>query len=128
MAGYSTTLRNGTLDAITTAVGNAGVLIIYDGVRPGTGGAATTALAQFTLGSPFAPGAAAAVLSPTLPAATVGLANSTATWARITTSGAAFVADISAGTVGTELILNTDVISIGLNVSVTAWTVSAGNA
>lgn len=127
MAGYSTTLRNGTLDALTTAVGNAGLLKIYDGTRPATGGTATNLLATFTCGSPFAAGAAAGVLSPTLPANTTGTAAGTATWARLTTSGGTFVADYSLGTAATEIIVNTTTISIGLTMSVTAWSVTAGN-
>jgi hypothetical protein len=125
--GYVTTLRNAQLDAITTAVGNAGKLRIYDGTRPATGGAATTLLAEFTLGTPFSGAAAAAVLSPTLPADTTGVAAGTATWFRITTSGGAAVIDGSAGTGGTDLILNTTTISIGVAVSVTGFTITRGN-
>ena len=126
--GYSTTLRNAQLDAITTTVGNAGKLRIYDGTRPATGGAATTLLAEFTLGTPFAAGANAGVLSPTLPANTTGLAASTATWFRVITSGGTQVIDGSAGIGGTDLILNTATISIGLTISVTSWTITRGNA
>lgn len=125
--GYATTLRNAQLDAITTAVGNAGKLRIYDGTRPSTGGAATTLLAEFTLGTPFSSAAAAAVLSPTLPADTTGVAAGTATWFRITTSGAAAVIDGSVGTSGADLILNTTTISIGVAVSVTGFTITRGN-
>lgn len=125
--GYATTLRNAQLDAITTAVGNAGKLRIYDGTRPSTGGAATTLLAEFTLGTPFSGAAAAAVLSPTLPADTTGVAAGTATWFRITTSGGAAVIDGSAGTSGADLILNTTTISIGVAVSVTGFTITRGN-
>lgn len=126
-AGYSITLRNAHLDTITTAVGNAGKLQIYDGTQPATGGAATTKLAEFTLGSPFSGAAAAAVLSPTLPSNTTGLAAGTATWARITTSGGTHVIDISAGTSGTDVILGSATFSIGATCSVTAWSVTAGN-
>jgi cytoskeletal protein RodZ len=127
--GNSTTSRNAGLDArYTTSVGNAGKLQIYDGARPATGGAATTKLAEFTLGTPFAPASAAGVLSPTLPANTTGLAAGTATWFRVTTSGGTFVMDGSAGTAATDLILNTATISIGLTCSVTGWTITAGNA
>ena len=128
MAGYSTTLRNAQNDAITTAIGNAGKLQLYDGVRPATGGAATTKLAEFTLGTPFAAASAAGVLSPTLPSSTTGLAAGTATWGRITTSGGAFVVDVSVGTAATEWILNTTTISVGVTVSVTAVSITAGNA
>lgn len=127
-AGYATTLRNAQLDEITTAVGNAGKLAIYDGTRPATGGSTTTKLAEFTLGSPFAPSAASAVLSPTLPSNTTGLAAGTATWFRITTSGGSFVIDGSAGTEGADLILNTATISIGLTCAVAAFTITRGNA
>ena len=126
--GYSVALRTAQLDPITTAVGNAGKLRIYDGTRPATGGAATTLLAEFTLGTPFAPGAAAAVLSPTLPSSTTGVAAGTATWFRVVTSGGTQVIDGDAGTVGTDLILNTTTISIGLTVNVTSWTITRGNA
>lgn len=127
-AGYSTTLRNAQLDAITTAVGNAGLLRIYDGTRPATGGAATTKLAEFTLGTPFAAGAAAGVLSPTLPSDATGLAASTATWFRVVTSGGTFVIDGSVSTSGADMNLNTTTISIGVAVSVTSWTITRGNA
>lgn len=126
--GYATSLRNAQLDAITTAVGNAGKLQIYDGTRPATGGTATTKLVEFTLGSPFAPAAAAGVLSPTLPSATTGITAGTATWFRITTSGGTFVLDGSAGISATDLILNTATISSGVNVTVSAFTISRGNA
>lgn len=126
--GYSTTLRNAQLDAITTAVGNAGKLQIYDGTRPATGGAATTKLAEFTLGSPFAAGAAAGVLSPTLPSNTTGLAAGTATWFRITTSGGTFVIDGSVSTAGADCNLNTTTISVGATLSVTSFSITRGNA
>ena len=125
--GYATTLRNAQLDAITTAVGNAGKLQIYDGTRPATGGTATTKLVEFTLGSPFASAAAAGVLSPTLPSATTGITAGTATWFRITTSGGSFVLDGSAGISATDLILNTATISSGVNVTVSAFTITRGN-
>jgi hypothetical protein len=128
-AGYNVLLRNAQLDAITTFIGNAGLLRIYDGSRPATGGAATTKLAEFTLGSPFDSAASSGGLTPTLPADVVGLAAGTATWARIVKAdGTTHVADFSAGTSGTDLILNTATISVGVTVSVTAWTITAGNA
>jgi hypothetical protein len=128
-AGYVTALRNSQLDAITTRAGNASKLRIYDGSRPATGGAATTLLAEFTMGSPFAAGAAAGVLSPTLPSDTTGLAAGTATWGRIVQSdGSTHVADFSVGTSGTDVVLNTATISIGVTVSLTAFSITAGNA
>lgn len=124
-AGYSMALRNAQLDAITATVGNAGLLRIYDGTQPATGGAATTKLAEFILGTPYAPAAAAAVLSPTLPSATTGIVGGTATWFRVTTAGGTQVTD---GTVGVEMILSSTSISAGGPVYVTSWTILRGNA
>lgn len=126
--GYATTLRNAQLDAITTAVGNAGKLRIYDSVRPATGGSATTLLAEFTLGSPFSAAAAAGSMSPTLPSDTTGVAAGTATWFRIVTSANAFVIDGSVGTSGADCNLNTTTISIGVDVAITGFTIARGNA
>lgn len=126
--GYATTLRNAQLDAITSAVGNAGKLIIYDGTRPATGGTATTALATFTLGTPFSSAASGAVLSPTLPSSVSATASGTATWYRITTAGGTFVMDGSVGTAGADMILNTTTITTGVNVQITSFTIQAGNA
>lgn len=129
--GYNVTLRNAQLDAITTFAGNAALLRIYDGTRPATGGAATTKLAEFTLGSPLAAAAAAAVLSPTLPSAATGLAAGTATWWRIVKSdGTTQVIDGSVGASGSgaDMILSTTTVSVGLSLSVVSWTITRGNA
>lgn len=125
---YSTSLRTAKADAVTTAVGNAGKLAIYDGSRPASGGTATTKLAEFTLGSPFAPGASSGVLSPTLPSNVNAVAGGTATWFRVTTSGGTFVIDGSISTSGSDLNLVTTTIVSGQPVSITSWTITVGNA
>lgn len=126
--GYATTLRNTRLDAITTAVGSGGLLRIYNGARPATGGAATTLLAELTCGSPFAPAASGGVLTANaITQDSSANATGTATWARLTTSGGAFVADMDAGTGGTELILNTASIVVGGIVTCTSCVITAGN-
>ena len=127
--GYNVTLRNAQLDAITTAVGNAATLKIYDGTRPATGGAATTLLGTFTCGTPFAPAAASGVLSPNLPASTTGVAASTATWFRLSTSSGTQDIDgsVTATGGGGDMTLNTTTISIGLTLNVTSWTITRGN-
>jgi hypothetical protein len=127
--GYAANLRNAQLDAITTFAGNAALLRIYNGSRPATGGAATTLLGTFTLGSPLAAGAAAGVLSPTLPADTTGAAASTATWFRIVKAdGTTHVLDGSVGTSGADLNLNTTTISVGVAIAITGFTITRGNA
>lgn len=129
--GYNVTLRNAQLDAITTFIGSGAKLQIYSGTRPATGGAisAQVKLAEFVLGTPFAPAAASGTLSPSLPSNTTGLANGTATWFRIVQSdGVTHGIDGSVGTSGTDLILNTTTVSSGVTISVTAFTVTRGNA
>jgi hypothetical protein len=125
MAGYAVALRNAQLDAITTRAGNAALLRAYDGAQPITGGAATTKLAEWTMGTPFAAAAAAAVLSPTLPADTVGLSDGTCTWFRLVQSdGATHVMDIPAS----QVVLNTSSVVTGQPTKVIAFTIQAGNA
>lgn len=126
---FSTTLRNNMLDQITSAVGASGFLRIYDGSRPSTGGAATTLLAELTCNATFAPSASGGVL--TLNAITQDSsanATGTATWFRIVTSGGSFVIDGNVGTSGSDLNLNTTSIVSGAAVSVTSFTITAGNS
>jgi hypothetical protein len=126
---YSTTLRNAMLDEITAAVGASGLLRIYDGTRPATGGAATTLLAELTCNATFAPAASGGTL--TLNAITQDSsanATGTATWFRITTSGGTAVIDGSVGTSGSDLNLTTTAIVSGQPVSVSSFVITEGNA
>ena len=126
---YSTTLRNARLDAISTAVGTAGKIRIYDGVRPASGGAATTLLAELTLPGAFAAAAAAGVL--TVNAITQDAsadASGTATWFRVVTSANAFVIDGTVAASGSDLNLNTTSIVLGGPVAITSFTITTGNA
>jgi hypothetical protein len=125
--GYSTTLRNARLDAITSAVGASGTLKIYDGTRPATGGTATTLLATLTCGATFAPAASGGVLTLNAISSATAVATSTATWARFATSGGTFVADCSVGTSGADINLSTTSIVTGATVQITSATITAGN-
>jgi len=126
---YSAAVRNAMLDDITAAAGASALLSIYDGTRPATGGAATTLLAQLTCNATFAPAASGGVL--TLNAITQDSsanATGTATWFRITTSGATHVLDGNVGTSGSDLNLTTTSIVATQPVSVTSFTITEGNA
>ena len=122
-------IRNVMLDAITTRAGAGALLRIYDGVRPATGGAATTLLAELTCNAVFAPAAAAGVL--TLNAITQDAsanATGTATWFRIVQSGGVnFVLDGSVSTVGSDLNLTSTSIVITQPVSVTSFVITEAN-
>lgn len=110
---YSAALEKGRMDAITTAIGNAGKLWIYQGTQP-AGPATTHSLTllagPFTMGSPFAAGATTAtpsVLTITLPSNVNASASGTPTWFRISASGgsdgAAGIIDGSAGASGCDM-------------------------
>jgi hypothetical protein len=127
--GYVAAIRNRQLDGITTEVGASGLLRIYSGSRPATGGTETTVLAELTCNATFAPAASGGVL--TLNAITAdSSANSTGTasWFRILTSGAVAKIDGNVGTSGSDLNLNSVSITAGGTVSVTSFTITAGNA
>jgi hypothetical protein len=126
---YSTALRNSMLDEITAAVGASGLLRIYDGSRPATGGSATTLLAELTCNATFAAAAASGVLTlNAITSDTSANATGTATWFRLVTSGGTFVVDGNVGTSGSDLNLNTTSIVSGATVAVTSFTITGGNA
>ena len=127
--GMVAALRNARLDEITAAAGASALLNIYDGSRPATGGAATTLLAQLTCNATFAPAASGGTLTlNAITSDTSANATGTATWARITTSGASFVLDCSVGTSGADINLNTVSIVSGATVAVTSAVFTEGNA
>lgn len=129
--GIVVAVRNSMLNIIKTAIdagGGAGLLRIYDGSRPATGGTATTKLAELTFTSPCAPSASSGVL--TFSAITKDSsadATGTATWCRVVDSTAAFVFDGSVSTSGADYNLNTTSIVATVEVSCTSATLTAGN-
>lgn len=132
--GIVTTARNAMLDALNARINlgaGAGMLRIYDGTRPATGGAATTLLAELTLSDPAAPAAASGVL--TLSSITQDAsanASGTATWFRIVDSDGNAVLDgsVTATGGGGDLQLVTTTIVATQPVQVTSFTITAGNA
>lgn len=128
---FSTAVRNARLDAITTAIGSNGRLRIYSGVRPATGGAETTLLAEMLLASPTAPAATGGVLSFTMPiydaSANFG---GTASWARIQTDLGTFIADLSVTATGGggDLQLTSTTIVAGQPIVITSFTITDANA
>lgn len=110
----------------------AGRIRIYTGTRPAGPGTTTaeTLLAEFTCSDPaFVAGAAGVQNLDVTPALTdTGIADGTAGWARFVDSaagaGAAGELDLTAGTSGTELILNTATISVGVNVEILSGSIT----
>jgi hypothetical protein len=128
---YSQACEQAKLNAITSTVGNAGLLYIYSGSQPsGPAGAdGTLAVGPFTMGSPFGPGASAAlpsVLSPTLPSNVNASASVQPTWFRIKTSGATAVLDGSAGTSACDMTIGPT--TNGQPVAITSFTITSGDS
>lgn len=130
----TTAIRNQHLDNIATAIdagAAAGTLTIYSGVRPASGGAATTILGTLTFSDPCAPAAAGGVL--TFSAITEDSSadtDGTATWARAEDSDGNWVMDmdVSESGGGAEVILNTTTIVTGGPIRVDSASLTAGNA
>lgn len=128
---YATTLRNTRMDAIKLAVdagSGAGILRIYDGTRPATGGAATNLLAELTFNDPSFPSAGSGVITASaIVQDSSANASGTATWFRVVDSTGSFVMDGNVGTVGSDLNLTTTSIVITQPVSVTSFVLTEGN-
>jgi len=127
--GYATTLRDNKLDQITTLAGTSAKLRIYNGVRPATGGTATTLLCELIMSaSAFAAASSGGVLTANAISNGTAAATGTATWFRIVKSdGTTHVMDGNVGTSGSDLNLNNTSIASGQTVSVTSFTITDGN-
>ena len=130
---YSTTLRNATVDAITTAAGASALLRIYNGTPPanvGTALAGNTLLAELTCNATFAPSASSGVLTlNSITSDSSADATGTASFFRIYKSdGTTAVLQGTVGTSGEDLNLNTTSIVSGAQVAVTSFTITAGNS
>ena len=128
--GITTAQRNARLQVIATAIDAgtaAATLKIYDGTRPATGGAVTTLLGTFTLAYPT-PAPSAGAITFSNPADVTAVATGTASWARISDSTGAFVADLSVATASADIIVNSTSISSGQTLKVTSAVINEGNA
>jgi len=135
--GYSTAIRNAKADAIATQVdgGTAAIIEIYDSTgtgRPATGGAVTTQvlLATLTLSATaFAAAAAGTIVGNTITDDTAADADGTATWFRMLTQAAGtHLMDGDVGTAASDLNLNSVSITTGVNVAITQFDITMGNA
>jgi hypothetical protein len=129
--GYVSAVRNAQLDEITAAVGTSGKVRIYSGTRPATGGTAATLLAELACSATFAPAASGGVLTVNaLTQDSSADATGTASWFRVLTSADVPKVDgsVTATGGGGDLQLNSVSVTAGGIVTVTSFTVTAGNA
>ena len=126
---YPDALRNAQLDQITARAGGSAKLKIFSGTRPANGGAETTKLAELTCNATFAPAASGGVL--TLNAIsddTSADATGTASWWRLESSGGTQVMDGNCGTSGSDMNMSTTSIVATARISVSSFTITAGNS
>ena len=126
--GIVATTRNNMLDEITADIGASGLLRIYDGTQPATGGAETTKLAELALSATAGSTSGGVLTLGAISDDASADATGTATWFRLCTSGGTAVVDGTVGTSGADL--NFDSVSFvsGGTVSVSSFTITAGNA
>jgi hypothetical protein len=118
---YATALKNTRLDAVTTAAGTGAELEIA------TSGFATV-LATISLANPIAPGAAAGVLTLTMPQSDSSADDTgTAAEAKITDGAAGdIVTGLTVGTAATDIILDSTSITAGQTVTINTATITHG--
>ncbi len=128
MPNYNTTVRSSRMTVVRDAA-NGGKLSLYSGTKPAGGGAITTLLAEFTLANPSGT-VTNGVLTFTDPSNTTVVANGQCTWARITDSGGAWVADFTCSQVGGtgEIRLTEDDLTTGMTLDITSLTITEGDA
>jgi hypothetical protein len=123
-------LANARLDQVTVAR-DAGVgpgsIRVYNGVRPATGGAATTLLAEPVFSDPSSPAASGGVLTANAITSANALVTGTATWFREVDGNGNFVLDGDVGLSGSDLNLNTVDLVSGVPVSISSYVLNGGN-
>lgn len=128
---YKETLRNTQLDAIDTAVGASGFLIIYDGVQPATVDTALSGnvvLATLPLSATAFAAAASGVLTANAITDDSSADNTgTASWGSLETSGNTRIVDFTVGTSGTDMIIDSVSITAGQVVSTSSFVITSGN-
>lgn len=117
--------KNASVNA-STALLNSGTIKLYSGTRPATADTALSGnnlLSTLTFGaSAFATAVNGVATANAITQDSSAALGGTVTFARLCTSGGAAVADVSVGTSGTELIINSTTIVQGLIVQCSSLT------
>lgn len=123
---YSVTVRNNQVATLQTTIGASGVLKIFSGAEPGTCATAdpTGLLATITLPATFLTSSGGVT---TLAGTWSAAASAAGTAASYRIYDGSAVCHIQ-GNVTTDLVLNNAVIALSQTVSVTQYSVTAGNA
>lgn len=133
--GLNPDLRDSRLQVILDSIDygadeyGTGKLQIYSGTRPVTGGSigSCVLLAEYDFSNPCGTITSGVLTFTDLGAAT-GLAVGNASWARIIDNDDNFVMDLSVGTSGTDVIMDSTAIEIGSVITCILETITEGNA
>lgn len=125
---YKQSDRHVFLDSIDTSIGASGLLRFYDGTQPtdvATALGAQVKLAELAL-SATAFGAAGSniITANAITSDASADATGTASWATLTTSGGTRVVDMSVGTSGTDVVMNSVAFQAGAQVSVSSFVIT----
>jgi len=125
---YKETTRNVFLDQIDTDIGASGLLRFYDGAQPAnvaTALGAQVKLAELPLSATAFGAAAAGVLTANAITNDASAdATGTASWATLTTSAGVRIVDMSVGTSGADINMNSVAFQAGATVSVSSLTIT----
>jgi len=120
---YSTAVKNTRLQAVVTALGTAGVLVIGTSALAG----ATGVLATIPLQNPAATVTNGVLTLAGLPLTANATASGTAAKAELRdSSGTVVCSGLTVGTASTDIIINATAVSNGQTVQVTAGTITHG--
>lgn len=129
--GVAVAIRNAWLTSILSAIdagATGGLIRIYNGTRPATGGTATTLLGTLVCATTAGTVANGVLTFDSITEDSNAAASGTATWARIVDSAGNFVCDASVGTSGADINLNSVTITVNGIIRLTSGTLTAGNA
>jgi len=128
---FSDAVRNAELDSIEVTVGTSAVLKLRTGAQPANVAAADsgTVVATLALPADWMSAAAAGVKSKlgTWEDASADNAGTIAHWRLYQSNGTTAHAQGTAGTSGTDLILDNNVVLAGQDILITAWAFTCGN-
>lgn len=127
---FSTALRTARSTAIRDAIGPTCKIRIYAGVRPASGGTATTLLAELTGPNPSGAAATGVFTFGAITADSAADATGTATWFRVLTTADVFVIDgsVTATGGGGDMQINTTSIVANAQVQITSFTITEADA
>jgi hypothetical protein len=128
---YSNSVKNARMSALNTAIGASCKIQLYDGAKPAgpdTAITTQTKLAEWTGNAGGFGSVAGNVLTASAVASVTALANGTATWFRVTTSGGSAVFDGNAGLSGStpDMVLSSTSITSGQTCTFNSLSITAG--